>query len=55
VSDKEKQILVCFPIISSGDICGSVVLLCDEGVAKVGDTEIKLTSTAALFLSKQME
>ena len=43
------------PIISSGDVCGSIMLLAEEPGASAGDTEIKLISTAAAFLAKQME
>ena len=43
------------PIIASGDVCGSIMLLAEESSAVAGDTEVKLISTAAAFLGKQME
>lgn len=46
---------VITPIICEGDAIGSVSLLSREPRAKFGDTEIKLVSTAAGFLGRQME
>ncbi len=43
------------PIICEGDAIGAVVLLSKEGKTKFGETEKKLTATAASFLGKQME
>ena len=43
------------PIICEGDAIGSVSLLSREPKAKMGDTEIKLVTTAAGFLGRQME
>jgi len=43
------------PIIASGDVCGSIMLLAEEPSAAAGDTEVKLIATAAAFLGKQME
>ncbi|MCL2857567.1 MAG: AbrB/MazE/SpoVT family DNA-binding domain-containing protein [Oscillospiraceae bacterium] len=43
------------PIIASGDVCGSIMLLAEEPSAVAGDTETKLIATAAAFLGKQME
>lgn len=43
------------PIITSGDVCGSIMLLGEDASATAGDTEIKLITTAAAFLGKQME
>ena len=43
------------PIITSGDVCGSIMLLGESNDNLAGDTEIKLISTAAAFLGKQME
>ena len=41
------------PIVSDGDAIGAVVLLSSNN--DLGELEIKLASTAALFLGKQME
>ncbi|MGL5437489.1 MAG: stage V sporulation protein T [Lachnospiraceae bacterium] len=43
------------PIISEGDAIGAVALLSRDAKAKFGDTELKLVSTAAGFLGRQME
>ena len=43
------------PIISGGDVIGSVLLLSKERGRRMGDTEKKLAATAAGFLGKQME
>lgn len=43
------------PIICEGDAIGAVALLSREPRAKFGDTELKLASTAAGFLGRQME
>ncbi len=43
------------PIICEGDAVGAVVLLSKEGKAQFGETEKKLTATAASFLGKQLE
>lgn len=46
---------VITPIVMQGDSIGAVVLLSKEPNASMGELEIKLTETAAGFLSKQME
>ena len=46
---------VIAPIICEGDAIGAVVLLSREPRAKFGDTELKLSTTAAGFLGRQME
>ena len=43
------------PIITEGDISGSVVFVSSEGITLPGETEQKLAQTIAAFLSKQME
>lgn len=42
------------PIISAGDSVGAV-LICSSNDSRVGDTELKLVETAAIFLGKQLE
>lgn len=42
-------------IISEGDAIGSVILYNKDEKTKMGDTESKLTMTAAGFLGRQME
>jgi AbrB family transcriptional regulator (stage V sporulation protein T) len=43
------------PIIAAGDVCGVIMFLADENSTAAGDVELKLMSTAAAFLGKQME
>ena len=43
------------PIICEGDVIGAVAILSREPKAKFGETEMKLVSTAAGFLGRQME
>lgn len=47
--------MVVVPIICEGDAIGSVGLLCRDAKAKLGDPELKLVTTAAGFLGRQME
>lgn len=46
---------VVYPIISQGDVIGSVILLSKDSNTKMGDTELKIVQSAAGFLSSQME
>ena len=43
------------PIISSGDVCGSVMFLQNKESDRLGDAEQKLIQAAASYLGKQME
>lgn len=45
---------VC-PIISEGDVIGSVCILSKDDTTELGITEQKLAASAAAFLGKQME
>jgi len=53
--DTEFTYQVICPIISEGDAIGSVIILTKDPKVKLGETEIKLASTAAAFLGRQME
>ena len=54
--NEKLTVSVCMPILSEGDIIGSVVSIIPEGENHTPDeTEIKLIQTAAAFLSKQLE
>jgi AbrB family transcriptional regulator (stage V sporulation protein T) len=53
--DSEFVYQVITPIISEGDAIGSVIILTKDAKTKFGDMEIKLASTAAAFLGRQME
>lgn len=46
---------VIAPIICEGDAIGAVIILSREQRARFGETEIKLSTTAAGFLGRQME
>ena len=47
--------LVQYPIIASGDVCGSVMYLMNKPGDTAGDSEQKLIAAAAAFLGRQME
>ncbi len=51
----ERQICVAAPIISAGDITGSVVFLEKDGYTTLTDTDIKLAEVAARFLGSRIE
>lgn len=46
---------IMYPIIASGDVTGSVIMLSTDEKAVPTETEIKLAQSAAAFLGKQME
>ena len=54
-NDKKYTSQVIYPIISQGDIIGTVLLLSKEPNSKMGEIEEKVAKAAAGFLSKQME
>ena len=43
------------PIVSSGDVLGSVLIATDEPRLKLSETELEILKTAALYLGKQLE
>lgn len=51
----DKYAVIIFPIISSGDVTGSVIMLKGEKEMPSLETEAKLAQAAAIFLGKQME
>ena len=51
----EHKASVIMPIISAGDVVGSVILLSTEQSLVPSESDIKLASVAAGFLGKQME
>lgn len=53
--DRRYNSQVIYPIISDGDVIGSVILLSKEQNKKMGDMELKVVQSAAGFLSSQME
>ena len=55
--NKEKRFnsQVVYPIISDGDVIGSVILLSKDVGTKMSEVEQKVVQSAASFLGKQME
>jgi len=53
--DRRYNSQVIYPIISDGDVIGSVILLSKEQNTKMGDIELKVVQSAAGFLSSQMD
>ena len=54
-NEKRYNSQVVYPIISDGDVIGSVVLLSKENTTKMTDVEKKVAQSAANFLGSQME
>ena len=46
---------VVYPIISDGDVIGSVILLSKDSGTKMSEVEQKVVQSAASFLGRQME
>lgn len=46
---------VVYPIISDGDVIGSVILLSKDSSTKMTEVEQKVAQSAASFLGTQME
>lgn len=46
---------IVYPIISDGDVIGSVILLSKDGNTKMSEVEQKVAQSAASFLGSQME
>ena len=55
VEGDDRYAIAGAPIISAGDVCGSIMFVSDAPNSQAGETEIKLIATAAAFLGKQME
>ena len=55
IEGMEHNAAVIYPIIASGDVMGSVVMLSGENVKIPSNAETKLAQSAAAFLGKQME
>jgi len=47
--------VACAPIITSGNVCGSIMFLDERASTSAEDAEVKLIAIAADFLGKQME
>ena len=46
---------VIYPIITQGDVIGSVILMSKEPNTQMGEIELKVVQSAAGFLGSQME
>ena len=55
VEGMERCASVQYPIVASGDVCGSIMFLATEDGSEPTEAEEKLIQTAAGFLGKQME
>jgi len=55
VEGMESQALLIYPIISAGDVIGSVIMLSTEEKRVPTETDVKLIQTAAAFLGRQTE
>ena len=55
VEGDERFAIAGAPIVVAGDVCGSIMFLTDSDNTRAGDAELKLITTAAAFLGKQME
>lgn len=53
--DEDISYEVIAPIISEGDAIGAVLILSKDPKTKLGEVEIKVASTAAAFMGRQME
>ena len=54
-AERKYNSQVVYPIISQGDVIGSVILLSKDNNTKMGDAELKVVQSAAGFLSSQMD
>lgn len=53
--DRKFNSQVVYPIISDGDVIGSVILLSKDSGTKMSEVEQKVVQSAASFLGRQME
>lgn len=53
--DRRFNSQVIYPIITQGDVIGSVILISKESNTQMGDVELKVLQSAAGFLGSQME
>ena len=51
----DRHAIVAMPIIVSGDVCGSIVLLSSDEHKTANEAEKKLCAVAASFIAKQLE
>ncbi len=54
-SDGDARVLAAYPIISQGDLCGSVSLVPTAAAETVLDTDLSLIRVAAEFFGRQLQ
>ena len=54
IEGTDKKASLMYPIISAGDLAGSVIMLSDEKQSEPTDSEVKLLQAASAFLGKQL-
>jgi len=55
ISDLPALRLAAVPIVSCGDVLGSVLIATDDARLNLSETELSILKTAALYLGKQLE
>ncbi len=55
ITDQPHSILAAYPIISSGDLCGSVLLVPSSSETEAAEPDLNLARVAATFLGRQLE
>ena len=53
--NEKYRVLIAVPILSEGDVLGSVAFVSDGEAPALGDVELKLAQTVAGFLGRHME
>ena len=51
----DRPVALAVPILAAGDMAGAVILLQSDTPTTPGEAEMKLASTGAAFLARQME
>ena len=54
-NQRKNNAQVIYPIVSQGDVIGSVILISKDENTKMGDSEYKVVQSAAGFLGSQMD
>ncbi len=54
-ADGAVEVLAAYPIISAGDLCGSVLLVPSATESKAEENDLNLARVAATFLGRQLE
>ena len=54
-NEKKKNAQIVYPIISTGDTIGTVILMSKDANTKMNEVEKKVAQSAATFLASQMD